>query len=217
VEVAMRRTVRVSMFAAVVGALVIAGCSNDSAPERSSPTPTQAASADPVDIAREFIDAYGDADADRALTYLTEEAFADHWQDEDTFRMELAFHRATGSKQMVRGCKEQDDSADSTTVRCAFAYHDFYSDEIGRGPFTDSYWDVVVRDGKVTSAVVNGNVFTNGFSNEMWTPFQVWVTSTHPEDVPVMYMGGGWAITEESIPLWEQRLREWVEWVKASE
>src|SRR5262245_47705104 len=148
----MRRTVRVSMLALVVGALALAGCSDDSAQDASSSTAstaapaTPAANADPVDVAREFVDAYGDADADRALAYLTEDAVVERWRTPDDFRMELSFHHATGAKQMVRACEEQGDSADGTTVRCAFEYHDFYSDEIGRGPFTGSSWDVVVRD-----------------------------------------------------------------------
>ena len=48
----------------------------------------------------------------------------------------------------------------------------------------------------------------NGVSSEMWAPFQAWVTSTHPEDVPVMYSVAG-QITDEAIRLWDERLSEW--------
>jgi hypothetical protein len=174
-----------------------------------------------VEVARGFLDAYGAFDADRALTFLTEGALAEGgaysaWGDADAFRLELAFQQAKGFDQILTDCEEQGDSANGTTVRCTYDFHDFYSDEIGRGPYGDNSWDIVVRDGKITSAVVNDTSITNGFSNEMWTPFQTWMASTHPEDMPVLYMGGGWAVTEESIPLWEQRLQEWVQSVKAT-
>ena len=98
---------------------------------------------------------------------------------------------------------------------CGFDLHAFHSDEIGRGPYTDNYWDLVVRDGKVASAQSTWAYLTNGFSNEMWTPFQSWVASTHPLDIQLMYVGQAPAMTEESIRLWEQRTREYADAVNA--
>jgi hypothetical protein len=47
----------------------------------------------------------------------------------------------------------------------------------------------------------------------MWEPFADWVFAAHPEDLKVMYTGGGTEVrlTEESIRLWEQRSREYAD------
>jgi hypothetical protein len=100
----------------------------------------------------------------------------------------------------VFGCVQQGVSGTGVAVRCAFDYHLFRSDEIGRGPYTDNYWDIVVSDGKITSAVQTQAYLTNGSSAEMWQPFQAWVTSTHPEDSSPAV---GDPTTEEAMRLWE--------------
>jgi hypothetical protein len=217
----------------VVGGLALAGCSDGSASKATSESTSVAASstraapakpASATDVARSFVEAYGAFDADQALTYLTEDALATgaggagiSWGTRDGFRLDVALSEAQGLRQMVTGCDKQGVSAAGTAVRCDFdLLHAFRSEEIGRGPFTDNYWDLVVRDGKITSAVSIWAYLKNGFSAEMWAPFKAWVASTHPLDVQVMYLGGTAAVTEESIALWEQRLWEWVESVKAS-
>jgi hypothetical protein len=212
--------------AALLGAIGLAACSDDSAPEAGSTTPTTVAAsvttlarsepASATEVAQEFLEAYGEFDADRALTYLTDDAIttgvghAGNWGSEDAFRLETAFDEAQAILQSVTGCEEKEAAA-GTSVRCAFDLHAFHSDEIGLGPFTDNYWDIVVSDGKITSAIVTWAYLTNGFSAQLWTPFQTWVSSTHPEDIAAMYLGGNAAVTEESARLWEQRTREWAD------
>jgi hypothetical protein len=47
----------------------------------------------------------------------------------------------------------------------------------------------------------------------MWVPFADWIALAHPDDVAILYNDDsqtGWKITEESIPLWEQRSIEYV-------
>ncbi len=175
----------------------------------------------PEQVARDFLDAYDAFDADRALTYLTEEAVADGvghggpWGSPEGFRMDVALAKAQHIDQTVTSCENQGESGDGVAVRCAFDLHAYRSDEIGRGPFGDNYWDIVVDDGKVTSALATWAYLTNGLSAEMWQPFQAWVASTHPEDLQVMYLGNSAAITEESMRLWDERTGEWAEEVKA--
>jgi hypothetical protein len=215
----------------VVGGLALVGCSDDSGPEAASTTPTTiaatttAAPAEPAsatEVARGFVDAYGEFDADEALSYLTEDAIrtgagnAGSWGSEDAFRLETAVSEAQAIEQTITGCEEQGESAAGTSVHCAFDVHGFHSDEIGRGPYTDNYWDLVVRDGKIDSAVSMWGAFTNGFSAEMWAPFQTWVGSTHPGDLAAMYLGGSAVVSEESVRLWEQHLREWADTQPAS-
>jgi hypothetical protein len=46
----------------------------------------------------------------------------------------------------------------------------------------------------------------------MWEPFAQWVAENHPDDVLVLYADSSQSLemrTEESIPLWEQRIQEW--------
>ena len=80
----------------------------------------------------------------------------------------------------------------------------FRSDEVGLGPYTDNYWDLVVRNGKITSVAGARAYITNGSSAERWEPFQRWVASTHPEDLQTMYPVGELRITEEAIRLWDR-------------
>jgi hypothetical protein len=215
----------------VVGVYVLAACDDQSEPRAASTSTTLGAGSasgassttvapaarTPAQVAKDFLDAYRDFDADRALTYLTEDAIAKgagdagSWGSPEGFRLDVALTKAQHIEQMLTGCKVRGESAAGTTVRCGFDLHAFHSDEIGRGPYTDNYWDLVVRDGKVTSAASTWAYLTNGFSNEMWTPFQTWVASTHPLDIQLMYVGNAPAMTEESVRLWEQRTREYAD------
>jgi hypothetical protein len=168
-------------------------------------------------VAKRFLAAYGAYDAERALKYLAQEGIATGaghttfpWVTKDGFRAEVAMTRARRIEQRVTGCEEMGESAEGVAVQCAFDFHAFRSDEVGLGPYTDNTWDLVVRNGKVTSAVSTWAYITNGFSAQRWEPFQRWVTSTHPEDLAVMYPVGDFEISKESTRLWERRLREWV-------
>jgi hypothetical protein len=222
---------------AVAGLFVLVGDNDEPESETASATATTdgaasttVASAEPATaaegVAMGFVDAYGAFDADRALAYLPEEALATGhtpvigaWESPDRFRRELRLLAASGFKQMVTGCDEQDVTDLGVSVRCDFDLHEIRSDEIGFGPYTGNYWQLTVRDGKVTSAASSWPFLANGSSKEMWEPFRQWVESVYPEDAAVMYLGPsvgqGPAITDESIRLWEQRSREWVAVVKA--
>jgi hypothetical protein len=212
-----------------VAGTVLAGCGDDSASDGSASPTTVARSSttvtpaelSPEQVASEFLDAYGAYDADRALAYLSEEGLASgaghttiSWGSPDGFRMEVAMAQGRHIKQMRPRCERQGKSSDGVAVRCAFAFHAFRSDEIGRGPFTDNNWDLVVRDGKIASAVSNWSFITNGFSAQMWEPFQRWVASAHPDEIQALYPVGDPVPTEASIQLWDARLAEWAATVK---
>jgi len=215
----------------IVGAFVFAACDGTTTSESTSVTSTSIdASATtelapdppipPDQVARKFLDAYGAFDADEALTYLTKDAIATGtgytgtWDSSDAFRSHVSLHQAMHIYQTVTACENQGESGNGVAVRCAFDFHELRSDEIGRGPYGDNYWDLVVRDGKITSAAATWAF--NGSSAEMWQPFQAWVASTHPEDMQVMYPVGDPTPTEERIRLWDERTAEWAEEVNAS-
>jgi hypothetical protein len=228
---------RISIVLALAALFALAACDDDEnnfesrtvttlAPPEAAPEPedsvTTAVPATPPDqLASEFVDAYSTFDADRALAYLTDGALATgegnagSWGSADAFRMETALAEAQGVKQLDTDCATQGESSDGTSVRCAFSLHAYGSDAIGHGPYGDNYWDIVVRDGKITSAVATWAYLTNGVSNEMWTPLQAWVTRTHPEDLQTMYPVGDLPITEEMIEVWDARTREYAAAVNA--
>ena len=73
-------------------------------------------------------------------------------------------------------------SASSVSFDCTFDLQAFRSDEIGLGPYTDNYWALIIRDGKIDSADIRpdtGHEF-NGFGDQMWIPFAEWVSSQTP-------------------------------------
>jgi hypothetical protein len=226
----MNRSV-ISAFV-VAGVFVFAACDDTSESDVASATSTTVAASSttgapveltPEQVATEFLEAYSAFDTDRALTYLTEDAAAwsafrsvtGQWESPDGFRLEAALREAQRRKYTVTGCEPHGDSADGTTVQCSFDLHAFGSDEIGRGPYLDNSWEFVVTDGKITSATESWSFLTNGFSAEIWQPFQAWVARTHPVDVQVMYVGGTGAVTEESVALWEEYTKEWAAAVNA--
>src|SRR5262245_40296289 len=83
---ARRWSIASSATVALVVCGALTGCSDDSgtdartassttvAPSSATSTTVKAAELQPVQVARDFLDAYSDGDADRALAYLTEDA-----------------------------------------------------------------------------------------------------------------------------------------------
>jgi Tol biopolymer transport system component len=184
------------------------------------PLPPDGTPAEPpaVQTAMAFLDAYGAFDADRALSYLADEAIDDprpvaFGRTRDGFRGELAILAAFRYRHIITGCEEGGESPAGTAVRCAFDIHEFGSDEVGLGPYGDNYWDLTVRDGKLTSARSTWAHSTNGSSDERWEPFANWVRANYPDDVLELYTGDPptqFINREETISLLEQRVDEFV-------
>jgi hypothetical protein len=165
-------------------------------------------------VARNFLEAYGAFDAEKAMTYVADGADLTGLIDQvpaDTAGLSLllSFLKAQGYEQTVTSCEANTLRSD-TTVVCEFDFHGIRSNEIGRGPFSGSDFTFVVRDGAIVRAWLGWG--TDEFSPQMWEPFAEWVSKTHPKDFDVMYLGNGtnFRLTEESIRLWEQRSREYV-------
>ena len=165
-----------------------------------------------------FLDAYGALDAERALTYLTDDAIAEMSvlaagaDTRDEFRLELALLEAQGYKETITGCEPPADSSSGITVRCSYDFHGIRSDEMGLGPYSDNYRELTVRDGKIASATNTVAFATNGFSEQVWEPFAEWVATTYPDDVVRMYDSASqtdFRLSVESIQLWDQRSREY--------
>ena len=169
-----------------------------------------------VDVATAFVEAYAAFDADKAVSYLTDSAVAEFGGfdgDLEDLRLGLRQGQAAGFKWLLDTCEASGTSPSGTMVRCTYDYHGIRSDEIGLGPYTGSWFDITVLDGKIVSVSDQIQYSSNGFSSEMWEPFASWVAETYPDDVAVMYQDSSQAvpnITEESNQLWELRTREYV-------
>lgn len=167
-----------------------------------------------VEVATAFVEAYAAFDADKAASYLTDNALAELGGDVEDLRLGLSHRQAQGFKWLLDSCEAQNSSSSGTSVRCTYDYHGIRSDEIGLGPYRGSWFDITVLEGEIVSVSDHIQFMSNGFSSEMWEPFADWVAETHPEDVAVMYTDASQSmasITEESNQLWELRSREYVE------
>ncbi len=172
-----------------------------------------------VETATAFVEAYGRFDMDEAFSYLATDAELPWPGDVEGTRLYNRVLQAHGFQLLLGGCGEPASSSPGIRVRCLFDYHAIRSNEIGRGPFEGSYFDIVVNGERIISASMNLPWVAKRFADEMWEPFAQWVRENYPEDILVMYASSVQireSVSEESIALWEQRSREYVEFVNGS-
>ena len=177
-------------------------------------------------IARAFIEARW-SDPDQALSYFTDEVIAETSGTAERFRLEGAMFEALGDKVVNVRCEQQDASTSDISVRCAYDYHTFRSEELGRNPFKlafSSNYDVyVIRDRKIVSVTppLRVDMGWRAHFRQTWDEFRIWMSTQHPEDIALMYEGDAstpvhpfdgnpsWRLSEESIALWEQYTLEY--------
>jgi hypothetical protein len=170
-----------------------------------------------IAVVRSFYDARNAFDADAALSSLTNDAIVWPWSQgtakprlisgPDDFRLQTESAASTNAKVLLGDCTTVEAQGPGITVRCDYELQDLRSDELGVGPFIGST-DVVVVDGKITSIGETGAP-DSGFEQQLWDPFGAWMEAQHPDEMPVMFADD--TPTAESIRLWDQRSREWVE------
>jgi hypothetical protein len=183
--------------------------------------PVAGAPATPVETATAFLEAYlGRFDVDEAFSYLAADPEAVGIDNEGAanYHQLARFFEATGSKLVDLQCEEVSASAEGTMVRCAYESHGFFSDELGLGPYGPDGFEFTVVNEEIVAVkdadpdTANTALSYGPFSDQIWEPFADWIGENHPDDRAVMYdpYPTDWRITEESIPVWEQRLREYV-------
>ena len=189
-------------------------------PSVATGAPEEAPDATARDVASRFLEAFGAFDADRAIDYLAEDAeisalligTASVEGAEEELRLNLSMLEAQSYEQRLGSCEQTGTLAFGTGVRCQFDFHLLGSDEIGRGPYSGSYFELTVRDGEVVQGSVSYEI--EEFSPEMWEPFADWVSTTYPYDAAEMYTDGSYTgvrISEASIRLWGRHVREYVD------
>ena len=208
------------LIGAATAVLVLAACDGgDDTPVTDQPTAARGARAEanaPREIATEFFEAQTALDADRAIGFLADGTVLSGFGLDGIreFRLLMRWWEATGFRMILDSCEEAFSYALGTVVRCTWDFHGIRSEEIGRGPYTGSYDEITVQDGEIVE--VDGQIETAQFSPQMWEPFAGWVSTNHPDDVAVMYKPNfsDYRLTPESIRLWEQHSREYVELVQ---
>lgn len=209
---------------AAIALFVLAACDGDNeAPITAQQSATASTDVNAEEIATSFVEAYGDFDAEEAITYLAPEAtileligsIGAHRGVQGTpeeLPLLISLLRAEGYRQTLDSCEAQGDSASGTLVHCMFEFHLFGSDQIGFGPYGGSSFDLTVLDGKIVRAAASFEV--EEFSREMWEPFETWVSEAYPDDATAMYddeTHTGVRLSEESVRLWRRHVREYVE------
>jgi hypothetical protein len=215
-QVRAARNQKIGAFAVAaaigVAAIVLFVATRGGPDTPSSDTPANPSAARPVEIARDFFEAFGRFDSDRAIGLIADTGFPGvvGLGTEREFRLLLTVLEAQDYRQRLDSCRGLGEVGSSTRVYCTFAYHAIRSRELGLGPYGDSYFDIYVRDERITRVTLEWGI--EEFSPEVWEPFAEWISKNHPEDVRVMYIAdqADWKLSEASARLWERRSREYV-------
>jgi hypothetical protein len=200
----------VAVLALVVGALAVTTRwvgSDEAAPPAGPSVTTQA-----QQVAAGFFTAYDTYDANRMLTYLSDEAVLMAWDSTEGLRGNATWRQAAGWTELREPCQASKPSGSTVELRCDYRLHALGSEQLGRGPFEDNYWSLHVRDGQIVYARSEFPFGTNGFADEMWEPFVGFVESSYPDDADVMYNADRSASEygPESVRLWDQHLADYV-------
>jgi hypothetical protein len=106
------------------------------------------------EVALRFLDALAAFDAEKAMSYVADDADITGIinpqvpADTEGLSLMLSMLEASGSNLIIRSCATAALASD-TSVVCDFDFHLIRSDEIGRGPFSGSYFVFTVRDGAI--------------------------------------------------------------------
>ena len=198
--------------AAVIAALVLVDASrDDGSGTPAGPVDTGAA----TELASDFVDALAAYDADRAASYLADDAgiqLRTSTLDAGSMGPQLRWTRAAGWRLLPGRCELESVSAPAATVACAYDNHGLGSERLGRGPFPDNVLRLTVVDGEIVSGVEV--IVSDGFEVTMWEPFTSWLLSNHPDEAGFMY--DDWpgamvpALSERSARLWAKNVDRYV-------
>ena len=167
-----------------------------------------------VGTANGFLDAYASNDADQVANYLADDADVSGLEGDPDWRLGLEFMRAAGYSLLVGRCVDGGTTDSTSWAYCPYAFHALRSEELGEGPFYGNRFLVEFEGREITSVSRSVSV-ANGFSETMWKPFAAWMKDTYPDELEILYEDGDGQslqrVSEDSIPLWEQRTTEWVQ------
>jgi hypothetical protein len=191
-----------SVAVAAVAAAVVwaAGPGTDSA----EPAPVQQPTPDPVQVAEEYVAAYAAYDTEKVV------AMADPSVDLADVRLYLARDEAFGVQISPEPCREGIALNAGTQVTCPFALHALNSEDVGRGPFENASFTIVVaEDGKVLEAEKSWNHEINGMQQHVEAVTN-WMLESHPDEAEFL------GLEVEDVPA--AQLDRWLSlWTQYSE
>lgn len=195
------------LAAAAVAAAVLWG-GGGLTQDRTEPAPVVEPAPDPVQVAQEYVAAYAAYDTEKVVTMLDQRA------DEADYRLYQARDEAWGVKFLMEPCEEGSTMSSGTHVSCPFSLHVLGSEAVGRGPFEDAVFNLLVTaDGEVLEADPDWNYETNGMGDHVGEAHG-WVLKNHPDqrefleteeqDVPA-------AQFDRWLRLWRTYIQDYVE------
>ena len=141
-----------------------------------------------TDVASDFMAAVAAYDADRAASYLADDAriqLRTSTVDAASMGRQLRWTRAAEFRLIPGRCELESVSAPAATVACAYDAHGLGSERLGRGPFTDNVLRLTIVDDEIVSGVEE--LGSDGFEVTMWEPFTAWLLSNHADEAAFMY------------------------------
>jgi hypothetical protein len=198
--------------AAVIAAVVVVQVGgDDQADTPAGPVDHEAA----TELAADFVDAVAAYDAQRAASYLADEAEIElrtSTVDAGSMGAHLRWTRAAGFRLLPERCELQSVSAPAATVACAYDAHGLGSERLDRGPFTDNVLRLTVVDGEIVSGVEQ--LGSDVFEVTMWEPFVAWLVSNRADEAALMFGDSPWAmrpaLSQRSAQLWAENIDEYV-------
>jgi hypothetical protein len=195
--------------------VVVDGRGDDRSNTPAGPVDGAAATA----LASDFVDAVAAYDAQRAASYLADDArirLRTSTVDVASLGPHLRWTRAAGWRLLPGRCVLETVSVPAATVACLYSVHGLGSDRLRRGAFAENILRLTIVDGEIVSGEEDGSA--QGFAATMWEPFTAWLLSNHADDAAFMY--ADWpaasqpALTERSARLWEKNVDRYVSAVK---
>jgi hypothetical protein len=179
---------------------------NSSAPATSAP-PAATEAQVAIALAQRFVEARDASDGEAVRALVADDAVIVDFavSNADDFLPKVELEQVTGWRYMQPECTAIVPSP-PIQVSCTYTMQNAWSEALGVGPFTGSNFTFVIADGQIQQ-VTHFFDFSE-FDPQVYAIFQEWLTATHPNDVGVMYNGGVFSLTPESIALFEHHTTE---------
>jgi hypothetical protein len=143
----------------------------DSGPAGQPQSPTEK-------VAQRFVESFASGDVGGVRSLLAPGAMAD-------WRERLRVNAAWDVQYLFEPCAETGATADGTTVGCLFDLNLLHSEQVGRGPYPNNVFTLVVKEGRVVSAVEHDQSGP-GSPDDMYAAVARWIQRNHPDDYQFM-------------------------------
>ena len=216
----------VAAAAAVAAAVFWWPNGDDAQPSPAPPSPSESVTRAEM-VSRQFVAAYSAFDPERAVSYLTRDAYIAGFgapRGVDSLQRANRLMQATGFRVQDVDCSQTGTLATGAErVGCLVTAHDMGSDLLGRGPDANYFFELHVRDDRIEVAMLTFIDAPSAFEDKDKEPepFWIWLWNAHPEDERLLDAWGDPsadpATVDRSLRLWERRVEEYIDAVQAGE